>query len=105
MAAVKAEKLIGYMIVYFAAGEGEIAKIAVSKEKQRQGVAHQMMKDLERICKSRKIGKLMLDVRQSKEAAQTFYKAQGFVRDGERKAFYEKPSEDAVLMSREIAYW
>lgn len=105
LAAVKAEKLIGYMFVYFAAGEGEIAKIAVSKEKQRQGVAHQMMKELERICKSRKIGKLMLDVRQSNEAAQTFYKAQGFVRDGERKAFYEKPSEDAVLMSREIAYW
>ncbi|MEJ8734728.1 tRNA (adenosine(37)-N6)-threonylcarbamoyltransferase complex dimerization subunit type 1 TsaB [Mediterraneibacter sp. ICN-202921] len=105
LAAVKAEKLIGYMFVYFAAGEGEIAKIAVTKEKQRQGVAHQMMKELERICKSRKIGKLMLDVRQSNEAAQTFYKAQGFVRDGERKAFYEKPSEDAVLMSREIAYW
>ena len=65
-----------------------------------------MMKELERICKSRKIGKLMLDVRQSNEAAQTFYKAQGFVRDGERKSILrEKPSEDAVLMSREIAYW
>ena len=37
LAAVKAEKLIGYMFVYFAAGEGEIAKIAVTKEKQRQG--------------------------------------------------------------------
>ncbi|WP_282924158.1 tRNA (adenosine(37)-N6)-threonylcarbamoyltransferase complex dimerization subunit type 1 TsaB [Mediterraneibacter massiliensis] len=105
LAAVKAEKLIGYVFVYFAAGEGEIAKIAVTKERQRQGVAHQMMKELERICKSRKIGKLMLDVRQSNETAQAFYKAQGFVRDGERKAFYEKPSEDAVLMSREIAYW
>lgn len=105
LAAEKAEKLIGYLFVYFVAGEGEIAKIAVARENQRQGIARQMMKELERICKSRRIGKLMLDVRQSNQTARAFYTSQGFALDGERKCFYEKPSEDAVLMSKEIMYW
>ena len=64
-----------------------------------------MMKELERICKSRRIGKLMLDVRQSNQTARAFYTSQGFALDGERKCFYEKPSEYAVLMSKEIMYW
>ena len=32
----------------------------------------------------------------------TFYAREGFVNDGVRKAFYQDPKEDAVLMSLEI---
>lgn len=105
LAAEKAGSLIGYLLVYFAAGEAEIAKIAVAKERQRQGVARQMMKELERICKSRRIGKLMLDVREGNEKAQSFYKVCGFTKDGERQGFYDNPPENAVLMSKEISMW
>ena len=105
LAAEKAGSLIGYLLVYFAAGEAEIAKIAVAKERQRQGAARQMMKELERICKSRRIGKLMLDVREGNERAQAFYKVCGFTKDGERQGFYENPPENAVLMSKEISMW
>ena len=105
LAAEKGRKLLGYLFVYFAAGEAEIARVAVIEEAQRQGVARQMMKELERICKSRKIGKLMLDVREGNETAKKFYEAAGFAFDGKRQGFYENPTEDAVLMSKKISFW
>ena len=44
----------------------------------------------------------MLDVRESNQAARKFYEQYGFKKDGIRKSFYERPIEDAVLMSKQI---
>ena len=101
IAAEKAGHLLGYMLVYTAADEGEIARIAVQKEFRRRGAAGKMMQHLESICKDRKIKKLLLDVRESNKAARNFYAETGFSEDGIRQGFYTNPAEDAVLMSRE----
>ncbi len=102
IAAEKAGHLIGYMLTYFAADEGEIARIAVQKEARRQGTAGRLLLFLEDVCREKKITKLLLDVRESNEAARSFYKYSGFAEDGIRKGFYSNPSEDAVLMSRKL---
>jgi ribosomal-protein-alanine N-acetyltransferase len=39
-----------------------------------------------------------LEVRESNEAAIGLYARQGFVKEGVRKNFYEKPVENAVIM-------
>jgi len=101
-AAEKAGHLLGYLLAYHAADEAEIARIAVQKEARRQGAAGKLMQALERYCEEHKMEKLLLDVRESNEAARSFYTKNGFVEDGIRQGFYVNPSEDAVLMSRQL---
>lgn len=101
-AAEKAGHILGYLLVYHAADEAEIARIAVQKEARRQGAAGKLMQALEHYCEERKMEKLLLDVRESNEAARSFYTKNGFVEDGIRQGFYTNPSEDAVLMSRQL---
>ena len=50
--AEKAGRTAGYLLVYTAAGEAEIARIAVVKELQRQGVARALLAELESVCGS-----------------------------------------------------
>lgn len=101
-AAEKAGHLLGYLLAYHAADEAEVARIAVQKEARRQGAAGKLMQALEHYCEEHKIEKLLLDVRESNEAARSFYTKNGFVEDGIRQGFYTNPSEDAVLMSRQL---
>lgn len=101
-AAEKAGHILGYLLVYHAADEAEIARIAVQKEARRQGAAGKLMQALEHYCEKHKMEKLLLDVRESNEAARSFYTKNGFVEDGIRQGFYTNPSEDAVLMSRQL---
>lgn len=101
--AEKAGRAAGYLLAYAAAGEAEIARIAVAKEFQRQGVGTALLAGLEACCKSRKIEKILLDVREGNAAARNLYAKAGFTEDGIRQRFYEDPREDAILMSREVS--
>ena len=101
-AAEKAGHLLGYLLAYHAADEAEIARSAVQKEARRQGAAGKLMQAFEHYCEEHKMEKLLLDVRESNEAARSFYTKNGFVEDGIRQGFYVNPSEDAVLMSRQL---
>lgn len=94
------EQMAGYVIVYFAADESEIARIAVDEKFRRQGVAGALLDEMERVLVSKGIVRLMLDVRKSNAAALGFYLSRGFKEDGIRKNFYTNPIEDAILMSR-----
>lgn len=102
IAVEKAGRFAGYLLAYEVAGEVEIARIAVDKDLRRQGVGSHLLLQLETICEERKIGKLLLEVRESNEKARLFYEEDGFIEDGIRQKFYTDPEEDAVLMSREL---
>ena len=93
-------QMAGYVIVYFAADESEIARIAVDEKFRRQGVAGALLDEMERVLAGKGIVRLMLDVRKSNAAALRFYLSRGFKEDGVRKNFYTNPIEDAILMSR-----
>lgn len=92
-------KIIGYLILYFVLEDGEIARIAVADEHRRKGVAGKMLRELALLCRENGVNRLMLDVRESNEAARAFYVKQGFEIDGIRKNYYSNPAENAVLMS------
>ena len=93
-------QMAGYVIVYFAADESEVARIAVDEKFRRQGVAGALLDGMERVLAGKGIVRLMLDVRKSNAAALRFYLSRGFKEDGVRKNFYTNPIEDAILMSR-----
>lgn len=100
--AEKAGRRAGYVLAYDAAGEAEIARIAVPKELQRQGVGRALLAALEEVCKERQITRILLDVRCGNEAARGLYESAGYREDGVRQHFYENPQEDAILMSRSL---
>lgn len=102
LTAYEDRQLIGYLILYYALEDGEIARIAVIPEKRRQGVGARLLLELENLCELNGITKLLLDVRESNAGAVSFYKDYGFTEDGIRRKFYSDPVEDAVLMSRQL---
>ena len=74
----KAGRTAGYLLAYTAADEAEIARIAVVKELQRQGVARVLLSELESVCGSEGLKKILLDVRCGNSAARALYEAAGF---------------------------
>ncbi len=100
--AEKSGNVVGYCIVYFVLDEGEIARIAVHPNEQHRGIGRRLLDYTCEICREKKIGSLMLDVRESNASARKFYEHCRFTKDGIRKNFYERPKENAVLMSKQI---
>lgn len=94
--------LVGYLILYYVLDEGEIIRIAVEKNKRRNGIGRQLLFAVEEFCTQHNIAKLFLEVREHNASAIAFYKGLGFRQDGKRKKFYTNPAEDAILMSREL---
>ena len=78
-------------------GEGNITNIAVSPSYRRSGVAEALLKELERRARLKDVTIFFLEVRQSNEAAKRLYEKLGY---SPRKRFYEKPVEDAIVMSK-----
>lgn len=92
--------IVGYAIFYCVLDEGELARIAVANEYQRQGVGCQLMACIFKTCREKGIAKIFLEVRESNGHARNFYKKHGFEEDGIRKNFYQMPTEHAILMSK-----
>ena len=101
-AAKAEEKIACYLIFYYVLDEGEIARIATAPFARRQGAAGRMFRELVAFCKAQQITRIMLEVRESNEAARGFYGKCGFAEDGIRKNYYENPKENAILMSKNL---
>lgn len=102
LVAEKGDKQIGYLFAYKAVDEAEIARIAIVKEQRRGGAGEKLLAELESRCEGLAMEKILLDVRESNNAARAFYTKHGFIEDGIREDFYENPKEMAILMSKEL---
>lgn len=91
-------EVAGYLGCYCIAGTGEITNVAVKESHRRKGIGGMLLEKLyeEGCCLDTK--EYFLEVRESNAAAIGLYLAQGFVKEGIRKNFYEKPVENAVIM-------
>lgn len=90
--------ILGYVIFYFAADEGEIASIAVTKEARRKGIAKGLLKSLMNESRRRGVRKIFLEVREHNHPAKELYRIHGFLQVGERPNYYSDPKEDAHLL-------
>lgn len=80
--------------------EAEITNIAVDERYRRRGIAGKLLEGLVTLCLRRDVKYLHLEVRESNTAARSLYEKCGFEIDGMRKNFYQKPTENAVLMTK-----
>ena len=96
-------KIAGYCVLYTAADEGEIPTIAVDAGSRRRGIAAKLLRAVFAGAKERGVKRIYLEARQSNAGALALYSSCGFVVDGKRPGFYSNPTEDAVLLHRELA--
>ncbi len=80
--------------------EAEITNIAVDERYRGRGIAGKLLEGLVTLCVRRGVKYLHLEVRESNTAARSLYAKCGFEIDGMRKNFYQKPTENAVLMTK-----
>lgn len=90
-------QLIGGCGVLMIAGEGNITNVVITPEARNQGIGTGMLRHLMKEGEREGLKAFTLEVRVSNAAAIHVYEKLGFVSEGIRPGFYEKPTEDAMI--------
>lgn len=91
-------QLLGGCGLLLIAGEGNITNVVVAPGARRRGVATGLLTYLMEEGDRAGLTAYTLEVRVSNAAAIGLYEKLGFISEGIRPGFYEKPVEDAVIM-------
>ena len=91
-------KIVGYVGIWFVAGEGHITNVAVHSDYRGQKIGDILIKHLVKMCEENNIFAITLEVRVSNIVAQNLYKKYGFKLAGIRKEYYSDNKEDAMIM-------
>lgn len=78
--------------------EWEIENVAVSRPARRRGLGSHLLGEFLRLVRERGGRDVFLEVRESNQAARNLYEKWAFVETGRRKAYYQDPCEDALVM-------
>ncbi|MBQ8623184.1 MAG: ribosomal protein S18-alanine N-acetyltransferase [Oscillospiraceae bacterium] len=90
-------KVAAYLSATVVADEMNIDSVAVSPDYRRKGYASKLINLAIEKARTKFV---MLEVRESNTPAITLYKSLGFKEVGLRKNYYERPVENAVLMTK-----
>jgi ribosomal-protein-alanine N-acetyltransferase len=91
--------LAGYLVLSSVLDEGDIDNVAVAPAYRRRGLGDALVEDAVRRGRERGLSFLALEVRAGNGPALRLYEKHGFRTVGRRKNYYEKPREDAILMT------
>ncbi len=95
-------EIVGYIGSHNVLGEVYITNVAVFPEYRKKGIGEALVKWLIETIEGENAEFITLEVRKSNISAINLYEKCGFCAVGERKNFYEKPCEDAVLMTKNL---
>ena len=92
--------IIGGCMLTMIAGEGYVSNVAVNEAYRGQHIATVLMQELLRYGEEKEIFDFTLEVREHNLPAIRLYEHAGFVSEGVRPNFYDKPKDNAVIMWR-----
>ncbi|MBR6113574.1 MAG: ribosomal protein S18-alanine N-acetyltransferase [Oscillospiraceae bacterium] len=92
-------ELLGYGYFTSVLDEGSVGNIAVRPAYRRRGVGRALTEAMAAAARERGLAFLTLEVRESNLAARRLYERCGFRTEGVRKNYYEKPTENALIMT------
>jgi ribosomal-protein-alanine N-acetyltransferase len=92
-------QLQAFLIARFSAAECELENLVVANQHRRRGLASELLQALIAIARKRKLERVLLEVRESNQAARALYEKAGFEENGRRKTYYTQPPEDAILFA------
>ena len=97
MVAVDDGMVVGYLAYEQIIDEGSIVEIAVHPAYRRQGIARKL---IEEAVEDNSPKEIYLEVRESNLPALGLYESLGFTQIGVRKAYYDNPKENAIIMRK-----
>jgi len=92
------EGVIGYAVLWCISDQGELANVAVVPHLRGGGLGTRLLTGVLDVARERGVKTIYLEVRTSNERAAELYRRFGFTEVGFRKAYYERPKEDALIM-------
>ena len=95
-------KVAGYIGSQSVPPEADVLNLAVAPDCRRQGLGRKLLCTLTELLHSKGIESLSLEVRPSNQAALALYSELGFVQVGRRPKYYVNPTEDALILRKEL---
>ena len=102
LVAEKDGEAAGYIGLAYVLDEGYISNVAVAPSFRRRGIGDALLDGMEARGRALSLAFLTLEVRESNAPARALYAKHGYRDVGRRKNYYEKPREDAILMTKEL---
>ena len=93
-------QILGYCSMQTVLDEGDILNVAVTRDRQKEGLGYFLVDSMLMLAAARGIHIVHLEVRESNGSARRLYQRLGFKEDGFRKNYYTEPVENAVLMTK-----
>ncbi|MCC7383715.1 MAG: ribosomal protein S18-alanine N-acetyltransferase [Deltaproteobacteria bacterium] len=97
----RAGRAVGLAVVRRALDEAELLLIGVVPEARRCGLGRRLWLTLGARARAAGVERMHLEVRASNASARGFYRSLGFREVGERRRYYQDPTDDAILMTCE----
>ncbi len=94
--------IVGYAGVALAGDVADIHNIAVIPSYRKQGIASQLLDELERWAISKEVAALMLEIREGNKEAFPLYEKRGYAVISRRDNYYA-PGVHALIMRKELA--
>jgi ribosomal-protein-alanine N-acetyltransferase len=94
--------VIGYLVAWFVADEGQIANLAVAPDVCGQGIGKLLLDAALAEGAVRGADAIYLEVRDSNQRARRLYGSRGFEEVGRRRGYYRRPAEDAIVLRRTL---
>jgi [ribosomal protein S18]-alanine N-acetyltransferase len=92
----------GFLVARHLGPEWELENIVVSPASRRKGLGTRLMEEFFNRVQAAGSERVLLEVRESNQAARTFYEGFGLEETGRRKGYYADPVEDAILYRRKF---
>ena len=98
---VSGAEVVGYAATMRAGDVADLLRIAVRRDRQRQGLAALLLADVLAAARTDGADRMLLEVSAANTAAVAFYDAQGFARIDVRRRYYRDGS-DALVLARPL---
>jgi ribosomal-protein-alanine acetyltransferase len=97
-----AARVCGFLVARVTVGEAELLNMAVDAADRRKGLGSKLLAGAAKEAEAQQASRMYLEVRESNEAAISFYERHGFRKNGQRAGYYLNPIENAVLMEKKL---
>lgn len=94
---------VGYIVGRAVVDQGEILNLGVTLAARRRGIGTALVRRLLEDFARRGVVSAFLEVRESNLPAQRLYESFGFTEVGRRPRYYQRPTEDAVVLRAAIS--
>ena len=94
--------IVAFLVARTSNPDWEIENLAVDKSHHRRGLATDLLRALSAHAAASGATSIFLEVRASNHPARRFYQAQAFREAGRRDNYYTHPTEDAILLRRDL---